>query len=251
MESRLLHDTIRHRIPSCSTKVPPLAKLTRKDFRAIDDAFDMHAGYVLDFSDRTMSEFFDEQFNIDIDADCYRTNGTSKAKRLRTFLAKEDDYTIAKVLRGPWDHRHSLLARGAHPSAETRSSVDVKTPLFDIIARIAGGGAVARTDAVESFERDETLEELVSAIDRDVQANKPEAALDRLHTYCMKKTAQLIETHGGTYGRDDPLHSRMGKYVRLLETEASAPRIQQARAQKRHQHLPELQRHQEQRVLRA
>ena len=27
----------------------------------------------------------------------------------------------------------------------------------------------------------------------------------------------MIEKHGGTCDRDDPLHSRLGKYVRLLE----------------------------------
>jgi hypothetical protein len=42
-------------------------------------------------------------------------------------------------------------------------------------------------DAIDKFAGDETLEELVAAIDRDIAANKPAAALDRLHTYCMKK----------------------------------------------------------------
>ena len=85
--------------------------------------------------------------------------------------------------------------------------------------RAAISPAVARTDAFEKFAADETLKELISAIERDTQADRPAAALDRLHTYCMKKTAHPIERHGGTWNRDEPLHSRMGKYVRLLETE--------------------------------
>ena len=193
--------------------------MKHRDIRTVDNAFDMHGGYVLDFSDRTFAEFFDDEFGIDIDADKYRANGTSKAKRLRTFLSLEDNYTVSKVLRGLWAHKESLPAPESDPWDELSPAVDVKTPLFDLIGRIEDGGAVARTDAFDRFAADETLEELIAAIERDIQADKPAAALDRLHTYTMKKTAHLIEKHGGTCNRDEPLHSRMGKYVRLLEKE--------------------------------
>lgn len=194
-------------------------KLKHKDFRTIDDAFDMHGGYVLDFSDRTFSEFFDDEFGLDIDAEQYRKNGTSKAKRLRTFFAIEDEFVVAKVLRGLWKHKASLPARPSNVWGQDELDKDLETPLFDLINRIEGGGAVPRTDALDSFAKNETLEELIAAIERDIHANKPAAALDRLHTYCMKKVAHLIEKHGGTCTRDDALHSRMGKYVKLLEAD--------------------------------
>ena len=54
------------------------------------------------------------KFGIDIDADRYRANGTSKAKRLRTFLALEDEYTVSKVLRG------TLGSQGGPPDPGTR-----------------------------------------------------------------------------------------------------------------------------------
>ena len=192
-------------------------KLKHKDIRIIDDAFDMHGGYVLDFSDRTLARFFDDEFGLDIDAGQYRANGTSKAKRLRTFFAVEDEYIVSKVLRGLWAHRESLPERERPTWDEGKPEADVKASLFELVGRIEGGGAVPRTDAFEKFASDETLEELIAAIERDIHANKPAAALDRLHTYSMKRTAHLIEKHGGTCDRDDPLHSRLGKYVRLLE----------------------------------
>jgi hypothetical protein len=58
------------------------------------------------------------------------------------------------------------------------------------------GGEIPRTDAIERFRQDETLEELISAIERDIGANKPAAALDRLHTYCMKKFSHLLDERG-------------------------------------------------------
>ena len=192
-----------------------MVKLKYKDIRIIDNAFEMHGGYVLDFTNQTFAQFFDDEFGIDIDADKYRVNGTSKANRLRTFLSLEDEYTVSKVLRGLWAYRESLPESEAW--GESQPKADVKTPLFDLINRIEGGGASPRTDVFERFAADETLEELIAAIERDIQPNKPAAALDRLHTYCMKKMAHLIEKHGGTCNRNDSLHSRMGKYIKLLE----------------------------------
>jgi hypothetical protein len=47
--------------------------------RVFDDAFDMQSGYVLNFSDRTFSEFFDDEFGINIDDEKYRFNGSKPA----------------------------------------------------------------------------------------------------------------------------------------------------------------------------
>ena len=48
-------------------------------------------GYVLDFSNRTFSDFFARELDIDIDAQHYVRGGTSKGKRLRYFLSIVDD----------------------------------------------------------------------------------------------------------------------------------------------------------------
>ena len=71
----------------------------------------------------------------------------------------------------------------------------------------------ARTDAIDRFSPDETLEELVSAIQRDVDAGKPETALDRLHTYCMKKLAHLITQAEADAAPAATLNARLGQYL--------------------------------------
>lgn len=90
----------------------------------LDDLFEMGGGYVLDFSDRTMSSFFAEELNVDIDDDAYREQGTSKAKRLRCYLNKVDVATSAKTLRALWDYREGRRKdRGREewvPNAEGR-----------------------------------------------------------------------------------------------------------------------------------
>jgi hypothetical protein len=85
------------------------------------------------------------------------------------------------------------------------------------------------TDAIDRFARDETLEELVAAIERDITANKPAAALDRLHTYCMKKFAHLLESYRVSCDRKEPLHARVGilcatHRARSLKTQSPSSR---------------------------
>lgn len=189
-----------------------MVALKRSDMKIIDDALAMSSGYVLNFSDRTFAEFFEDEFRLDIDDPRYRTRGTSKANRLRSFIDQQDEYTVAKVLRRLWQHRESLpMLRDADNHAA------VKAPFSELLARIEGISAAPRMDAIERFACDETLEELVSAIERDIGANAPAAALDRLHTYCGKKFGHLLDGYGIAWTRDEPLHSRVGKYVKALE----------------------------------
>ena len=192
-----------------------MVELKRSDMRIFDDAFTMHSGYVLDFSDRTFADFFEDEFGIEIYQENYRINGSSKAKHLRAFIAVEDAYTVSRVARKLWEHRQTL----PQFQETTPENEAVKRNFFALLERIEGGGAVPRMDAIDKFKRDETLEELVAAIDRDISANKPAAALDRLHTYCMKKFAHLLDERGVAFDKNDALHSRVGKYIRALEGE--------------------------------
>ena len=193
--------------------------------RIIDDAFEMHGGYVLNFSDRTFAEYFEDEFGIEIYSEKYAFNGRSKAKHLRAFVEVEDSHTVSRVLRSLWDYREKVTERKPLSWDEPKEEKNVKTPLFDFLARLEGADAMPRTDALEKFKRDETLEELIAAIERDIQANRPAAALDRLHTYCMKKFAHLLHKRGETCDRDDPLHSRAGKYLKALDAEYSLHEI--------------------------
>lgn len=191
-----------------------MVKLTHGEMRVLDAALDMGNGYVLDFSDRTMAGFFEDEFGITIYQPRYAFNGSSKAKHLRAFIAVEDEPTVARVLRSLWTYRESL-----HQYRDRESSAAIKDRFFALLSKIEGGGAIPQLDAIERFKRDETLEELVAALHRDIGANRPVAALDRLHTYCMKKFAHLLDERGLAWQQGEPLHSRVGKYVKAVGQE--------------------------------
>lgn len=126
----------------------------------------------------------------------------------------EDGHTVCRVARGLWRHRETLTDYGQPHEAQAQ-----RDRLLELLVRIEGDNALPRTDALDCFKRDETLEELVAAIERDIHANKPAAALDRLHTYCMKKFGHLLDERQIVWERAEPLQSRVGKYVRALEQE--------------------------------
>ena len=109
--------------------------LKRSGMRIIDDALAMGGGYVLSFSDRTYSEFFDDEFRIDIDDSRYRARGTSKVNRLRSFVDVEDDYIVARVLRRLWQERESLSQ-----FSTTNDHELVKAPFSELLSRIEGEG---------------------------------------------------------------------------------------------------------------
>lgn len=75
-----------------------MANLNFNQKQLFEKVFD-RGGYVLNFSDRTFSEFF-QDFGVNIDSQKYHKNGTSKMKRLRAFWELEDDKLVGSVLNG-------------------------------------------------------------------------------------------------------------------------------------------------------
>ena len=109
------------------------------------------SGYVLDFTDRTFSEFFRE-YKINIDADRYLTNGQSKMKRLRAFWEFESDLLVGQILNGLLEYAQVI---GNVAVADLR---DAK----QIIARLQG---YAESPPKSELSEDEFLQQSFSKID--------------------------------------------------------------------------------------
>ncbi|CAN5391860.1 hypothetical protein BH09PSE1_BH09PSE1_02230 [soil metagenome] len=180
------------------------------DIWLVDQALGMDQGYVLDFSDRTFNDFIKRTFSIDVTAPTYTVDGTSKAKRMRAFLRALVPGAQAEVLRAFWAYRQKSPT--AHPTLEPR----VEKAFLEMVARLEGGSQPIDLGVVEKFSDDPTLGELVDAIEREIQANSPHTALDRLHTYTMKKFADLLRADGVEVGPKDTLNGRAGRYINSL-----------------------------------
>jgi hypothetical protein len=91
-------------------------------------------GYILDFSNRTFSEFFVRELDIDINAPDYCVDGGSKGKRLRTFLSKVDDGTAARTLRVLWEYREAMMRSLNSVDSLPRAAGQITT----LIAKLEG-----------------------------------------------------------------------------------------------------------------
>ncbi len=88
-------------------------------------------GYVLNFSDKTFSEFFREH-GIDINNQKYQFNGPSKMKRLRAFWEIESDATVAKVLSALLEYACAVEKIDSADQAKAAS----------ILSRLAGKSSI-------------------------------------------------------------------------------------------------------------
>ncbi|MGM0561701.1 MAG: hypothetical protein ACQETX_11610 [Pseudomonadota bacterium] len=74
-----------------------MSSLTDIEKRYLEKLLGMQSGYVLDYTDATFGEFF-KRHKVNIHGLKYRTYGTSKAKKLRSFWESEPDTLVGKVL---------------------------------------------------------------------------------------------------------------------------------------------------------
>ncbi len=98
----------------------------------------MEQGYVLDFSNRSMSEFFALDLNVEIDDEQWATDGSSKGRRVKRFLKNVDNVLAAKVIEALWRYRCASSGQG---------SAELEGPIFEIINRLKGKASATATAA--------------------------------------------------------------------------------------------------------
>ena len=75
-----------------------MANLTTIEKQILGKVFQMESGYVLNFSDRTIREFFRDDVGINIYAQKYNYASGSKANRVRGLWIKEDNKVVGKSI---------------------------------------------------------------------------------------------------------------------------------------------------------
>jgi Restriction endonuclease len=108
--------------------------LKKLDFELLDSIFEMGGGYVLDFSNQTYSEFFWNELGIDIDDQKYCDIGTSKGKRLRSYLKQSKAVDVLRVLTHLWAYRETKRKR-ANRKEELPELV---SEFYELLVRLGG-----------------------------------------------------------------------------------------------------------------
>jgi hypothetical protein len=106
-----------------------MSSLTEIEKRYFEELFGMRSGYVLDFTDRTFSEFFRSTIQLNIDDPKY--GATSKAKRLRSFWEQASDAPVGRILG-------ELLKVCVHGQTDKASALknDTYVEAKNIVARL-------------------------------------------------------------------------------------------------------------------
>jgi hypothetical protein len=175
---------------------------------ALESAFGMGSGYVLNFSDRTFREFIWDAVGRDINDGAYSKYGTSKAKHLRAFWEVEPDNVVAALSRALLDYGkvHTLIEEKPFEAAT------------DVVNRLGGGG-VADLDALRPNAQEPTFDRLARAVRESIDAGRPEEGLDRLHTFMVKYVRVVAGKRGIATPREKPLHSVFGEYIKRLQAD--------------------------------
>lgn len=173
----------------------------------IEKLLGMGSGYVLDFSNRTFQEFVGDSVGLDIFDKKYDYSTGSKANRLRAFWNVESNHLVGKIIKDLVEYARE--SSGSHSD----SLLDVS----QIAERLFEGAPALDmlNDAPELGER--TSKALIKSLRLSIANNEPESAIDRLHTYVIKYMRFVCQKRGIETGRDKPLHSLVGEYVRHLK----------------------------------
>ena len=185
--------------------------------RAIfDQIFHSGRGYVLNFSDRTMAEWFEEEFDLDIFQNRFQLEGTSKGKTLRGFVEVAEPRLVSRILGRLWSYRCRFEdLTEAEPAEERR----LRIWLDKFRKELDNISTLTLDEALKDFSNDLTLPKLRASIAADLVGEKPEVAIDRVHTYCVKRFRTLLSERGQAIDASVPLHAIFGSYGKALRDE--------------------------------
>jgi restriction endonuclease len=113
-----------------------VAKLTTNEKEILEELFQMRGGYVLNFSDRTFGEFFQNDMALNIFDPKYNYASGSKANRLRGFWQVADDSLVSLSINHLLTYIDTQIAIGRLQSEQF--SVTLIQRARSISARLSG-----------------------------------------------------------------------------------------------------------------
>lgn len=186
-------------------------RLITQQRKVFDEIFESAGGWVLDFSDRTMGEWFDEVIGIKIFVAEYQQEGASKGKTLRGFTEVGDGALVSYSLQELWAYRESMEVS---EDREYAREIYLKSWLDQFCVELAELSDNDVAGALTDFSKDETLPLLRANIQRDLIDGKPQVAIDRIHTFTVKRLRYALSIQNMSFDNSTPLHSLFGVYMK-------------------------------------
>jgi hypothetical protein len=156
-----------------------MSSLVTNEKQILEKLFQMGSGYVLNFSDRTFGEFFEDDVSIDIDDAKYNYASGSKANRMRGLWQVADDVVVGKSIEKLLAYIDTQILLGNLKKEDFPKDL---TERGQMIAR--------RLLEVKATHRDTTEEEFVGREFRNVSIDR--LALDSVVSGVLKQRIEEI-----------------------------------------------------------
>jgi hypothetical protein len=133
-----------------------MATLSTIDKQLLEKLFQMGGGYVLNFSDRTIGEFFRDDIGVNIFDQKYNYASGSKANRMRGFWQVADDALVGKAIAKLIEYIEHQILLGALKKDEFPPELMQRGR--NIAIRLRGG----KSETVPTAARDTTENEFIT-----------------------------------------------------------------------------------------
>lgn len=191
-----------------------MADLSYREKADLEALFEMGSGYVMDFSNNSFARFMEDIIHLDVYEGIGYTEYASKANKLRQIWLNEPDNVVGTLLDALLNYCEDYKLRN-----NKLTEYDAKK-IADM--RLVAKRLKENQLQVELPKREEeTLQTLQEDIASALARNKPELALDRLHTYLTKLLRRICDENGiktvDDKGNHLPLHSLAGMLKKHYE----------------------------------
>lgn len=180
----------------------------------LEQLFEMKSGYVMDLTGPQFEDFVYDKTGINIFDKKYNFRSGSKANRLRSFWSSESNQNVSKLnlsLLVYWEQKFRL----SNPDEEIfysfyRLKEESVKELEDLSNQSNKNFDVS---VLKNLQVEENFQLLKNDIERTLNSNQPQLALDRAHTLLMTYLRELCETNDIPYTQKEPLDNLFSKYI--------------------------------------
>lgn len=190
-----------------------MAKLGFDERDVLERVLSLRSGYVLDFTNRTFSDFILDAVGVDPYSGEYEKFGTSKAKILRCIIESESDATVSKLILALLDREKRFPNLDAYPIVTDSDRKSAQ----NIALRLAGQ-LHAELPTLTLAAAHDVFRRVRGEVENCIKSKEYDGGLDRLHTFLtMYLRLVVADDAGHTQPHDVPLHSLMGLYIKRLQ----------------------------------
>ncbi|MFZ2539738.1 MAG: abortive infection family protein [Oscillospiraceae bacterium] len=191
-----------------------MANIEAKTKLILEELFDMNSGYVMNLSSTKFSDLIYDVTRIKIYDEKYNFRSGSKANRLRSLWNIESNQNVAAInltLLDYWEQQFRL----SNPDEEKfYRYYNLKVDAVKQLTLLSKDTRTNfNTSILESIKTEKDFQLLKNDIQRTLDNNEPQLALDRTHTLLVTYFRKLCTKHGIVYNEKETVDNLFSKYI--------------------------------------